>query len=78
MKLPKSFVAVNLSDAFSFQERRNSDADALAIKPPERTAGKGDPAALVLERDESRTGVGAASEAANTEDVDGTALSLES
>jgi len=68
VKLPKSFVAVNLSDAFSFQERRNSDADALAMKPPERTASKASPAAPGLEGDESRTGVDAASEAANSED----------
>lgn len=34
VKLPKTFLAVNLSDAFVFQEkeRQNSEADALEMK----------------------------------------------
>ena len=40
VKLPKSFIAVNLSDAFTFeeQERQNSDADALEMKGLQRIA----------------------------------------
>jgi inositol-hexakisphosphate/diphosphoinositol-pentakisphosphate 1-kinase len=39
VKLPKTFIAVNLSDAFTFQEkeRQNSGGDVLELKPPERT-----------------------------------------
>ncbi|ORY62973.1 histidine phosphatase superfamily-domain-containing protein [Pseudomassariella vexata] len=39
VKLPKTFLAVNLSEAFSFQEkeRHNSEVDALEMKKIERT-----------------------------------------
>lgn len=39
MKLPKTFLAVNLSDAFSFQERQSGDADLLEMKGLDRAAG---------------------------------------
>ena len=39
MKLPKTFLAVNLSDAFSFQERQSSDPDLLEMKGLERAPG---------------------------------------
>ena len=32
VKLPKTFVAVNLSDAFSFQEKEKSQDDVLEMK----------------------------------------------
>jgi len=37
VKLPKTFLAVNLSDAFTFQEKpqSNTEGDALEIKPSE-------------------------------------------
>ncbi|KAK6853383.1 histidine acid phosphatase [Apiospora arundinis] len=40
VKLPKSFLAVNLSDAFTFQEkeRQNSEGDVLEMKTVEHTA----------------------------------------
>lgn len=40
VKLPKTFLAVNLSDAFTFQEkeRRNSEADVLEMKGVDRAA----------------------------------------
>jgi hypothetical protein len=39
VKLPKTFLAVNLSDAFTFQEkeRQNSEADVLEMKNLEHT-----------------------------------------
>lgn len=39
MKLPKTFLAVNLSDAFSFQERErsNSEHDVLEMKAHDRS-----------------------------------------
>ena len=37
VKLPKTFLAVNLSDAFSFQEKQHhNDNDVLEMKPAER------------------------------------------
>ena len=41
--MPKSFLAVNLSDAFTFQEkeRQNSEGDVLEMKTVEHTANPG-------------------------------------
>lgn len=37
VKLPKTFLAVNLSDAFSFQEKQHqSEAEGLEMKPAEQ------------------------------------------
>jgi hypothetical protein len=39
VKLPKTFLAINLSDAFSFQERSQpGDSDGLEIKSIESTS----------------------------------------
>lgn len=38
VKLPKSFVAVNLSDAFTFEEHENTDNDSDAAAPGAGTA----------------------------------------
>ncbi|KAI0132245.1 histidine phosphatase superfamily-domain-containing protein [Xylariales sp. AK1849] len=45
VKLPKSFLAVNLSDAFIFQEkeRQNSEADVLEMKSVEHTTSSSAP-----------------------------------
>jgi hypothetical protein len=37
VKLPKTFLAVNLSDAFSFQEKQQqSEGEGLEMKTPDR------------------------------------------
>lgn len=38
VKLPKSFVAVNLSDAFTFEEHENTENDSDAAAPSAETA----------------------------------------
>lgn len=38
VKLPKSFLAINLSDAFTFQEAQNGDNDVLEMKALEHIA----------------------------------------
>lgn len=44
VKLPKTFVAVNLSDAFSFQEKEKSQDDVLEMKGFDRNATDKPPA----------------------------------
>jgi len=44
VKLPKSFLAVNLSEAFDFQESQNSEStDVLEMKPSGRSTATRDP-----------------------------------
>lgn len=53
VKLPKSFLAVNLSDAFTFQEKQAGDVDAqdskdgLEMKSVDKAAKKAAAAAAV-------------------------------
>ncbi|KAL2136752.1 hypothetical protein VTI74DRAFT_1793 [Chaetomium olivicolor] len=47
VKLPKTFLAVNLSDAFTFQEKHHSESEALEMKGSEHEqSGPSDPAPL--------------------------------
>lgn len=53
MKLPKTFLAVNLSDAFTFQEKPHlSDSEGLEMRPAEQEQVPPesiDPAATIME-----------------------------
>lgn len=73
VKLPKTFLAVNLSDAFSFQEkeRHSSEGDILEMKNVERKiATPVDDELLATEAEETRTAQDPSAETTSTETTD--------
>lgn len=66
VKLPKTFLAVNLSDAFSFQEHHNiSDSEGLEMKGLDRAA------ATTTSTGEAGTGAEASTSTAETTTEEG-------
>jgi inositol hexakisphosphate/diphosphoinositol-pentakisphosphate kinase len=73
VKLPKTFLAVNLSDAFSFQEkeRNNSEGDILEMKHVDRKISTPvDDELMATEAEETGTTQDTGAETASTETTD--------